>query len=77
MRDPFSFQSPTPSALPVNAHLWGLCVPSTCEPPSVVKIYRSMYDMTTFGSQPPNITVLECQLAGDKPQPGIGFYLFM
>ncbi|KAJ8708831.1 hypothetical protein PYW08_010213 [Mythimna loreyi] len=69
--------SPTISGLPVNYLLWGICVPATCHPPSVLKITRSMYDLTTFGPQAPNITVHSCQVAGQHPQPGIGFYLFI
>ncbi|KAJ8708485.1 hypothetical protein PYW07_010610 [Mythimna separata] len=69
--------SPTISGLPVNHLVWGLCVPAACHPPSVLKITRSVYELTSFGSQAPNITVHSCQVAGEQPQPGIGFYVFI
>ncbi|KAJ8708479.1 hypothetical protein PYW07_010604 [Mythimna separata] len=69
--------SPTITGLPVNHLAWGLCVPAACHPPSVLKITRSVYELTSFGAQAPNITVHSCQVAGEQPQPGIGFYLFI
>ncbi|KAJ8708830.1 hypothetical protein PYW08_010212 [Mythimna loreyi] len=69
--------SPTTSGLPVNYLVWGMCVPAACNPPSVLKITRFMYDLTTIRPQAPDITVHSCQVAGEQPQPGIGFYLFL
>ncbi|KAJ8708838.1 hypothetical protein PYW08_010220 [Mythimna loreyi] len=70
--------SPTTTGLPVNQVLWGMCVPAACQAPSVLKMTRSLYELTALGSQQvPNITLKSCHDAGEQLQPGLGYYVFI
>ncbi|CAB3225743.1 unnamed protein product [Arctia plantaginis] len=64
--------------LPAHRFTCGICVPASCQPPSIVKLVRSMYLGTHFRAiLRANITVDGCPLAGTKEEYSTAYYLFM
>ncbi|KAF9797336.1 hypothetical protein SFRURICE_006318 [Spodoptera frugiperda] len=42
--------SVTPSGMPVNHIMWGVCIPAVCSSPAVSKLSRVVYEAATFSS---------------------------
>ncbi|CAB3225741.1 unnamed protein product [Arctia plantaginis] len=62
----------------VNQFTWGVCVLASCEPSSVAKILKHMYLGTHFRAiSNPNITIYDCDVAGESEDFGVGYYVFM
>ncbi|CAH0697292.1 unnamed protein product [Spodoptera exigua] len=70
-------KSVTPSGMPVNQIMWGLCIPAACSPPAVSKLTRVVYEAATFSSIASDVTVKHCQEAGETLPYSTGFYIFI
>ncbi|XP_050554266.1 nose resistant to fluoxetine protein 6-like [Spodoptera frugiperda] len=69
--------SPSPSGLPVNHIMWGICIPAVCSSTAVSKLTKVMYESATLSSIASDVTVKHCQEAGESPLYSTGFYTFM
>ncbi|XP_050554264.1 nose resistant to fluoxetine protein 6-like isoform X1 [Spodoptera frugiperda] len=69
--------SVTPSGMPVNHIMWGVCIPASCTSPAVSKLSRVVYEAATFSSIASDVTVKHCQEAGESPPYSTGFYIFI
>ncbi|KAF9822502.1 hypothetical protein SFRURICE_006585 [Spodoptera frugiperda] len=59
--------SVTPSGMPVNHIMWGICIPAVCSSTAVSKLTKVMYESATLSSIASDVTVKHCQEAGETP----------
>ncbi|PZC83210.1 hypothetical protein B5X24_HaOG208301 [Helicoverpa armigera] len=69
--------SPTPSGLPSNELVWGVCVPASCGARGAARLGAAMCDVTACAPRAPSVTVDHCQTAGENTPYTAGFYVFI
>ncbi|XP_050554271.1 nose resistant to fluoxetine protein 6 [Spodoptera frugiperda] len=69
--------SPSPSGLPVNHIMWGICIPAVCSSNAVSKLTKVMYESATLSSIASDVTVKHCQEAGERAPYSTGYYIFI
>ncbi|XP_022837666.1 uncharacterized protein LOC111364845 isoform X1 [Spodoptera litura] len=69
--------SVTPSGMPVNHIMWGVCIPAVCSSSAVSKLSRVVYEAATFSTIASEVTVKHCQEAGESLPYSTGFYIFI
>ncbi|PZC83208.1 hypothetical protein B5X24_HaOG208299 [Helicoverpa armigera] len=69
--------SPTPSGLPSNELVWGVCVPASCGARGAARLGAAMCEVTACAPHAPNVTVDHCQTAGENTEYDTGYHIFI